>query len=631
MKTITARPSGAHAARPSGAHAAPPPPQTSWAQRLIPPHAARWVALPTALLAALLVHYPALGTFFAQDDLTFLARARGLEPWPVSFGRLLSGALRWRAFNALFGLNPLPYHAANMLMHLANVALVYAVARRMVAGRAAAWAAAVLFGASGIAFTPLHWATGLGEIMATSFALAALLLYLMARGAQADGTRRRAPTHAATATQAEGPAADAARAPGAGTLLVLSALAVLAAGLSKETVLLLPLVLFAADRRLGLFPPRLRALAPAALAGLVFLAGFLATLGSSDYLGGQAYALSFSPVFLVQNFATYMGWLIVLWAPVRDAVASMDPGALIPGLVLAALFALVLWSQRRAPRHPEEVGAVWFLVLLAPVLPLRHHTYLYYLYLPWAGVCWLLAGLGARLVRRVPLTLLLLLAAVAAFAGVEARNVRTREVAMTGVLMSDRTMRESTMLRNVTTALDTVGLAPDARIAFVNPAPPLHSPLAGRQTGPRRSYVPLEAALRGGRALQLRFPRLRYLGFADTLPRDWEDAEVFLFQDDGSARHLGHGSQALSELGYFTIRTRQWERADAMLRRSLALGDTLPDAVFGLAITSSYLGREPLARLWAREFERRFPGDPRARFVQEELARPDSLGAKPAR
>ena len=621
------------------AAAAPPRPRAAaparpgWADRVVPPELARWLALPSALVIALLVHVPALRTWFAQDDLTFLARARGLEPAHAAFGRLLSGAPRWSLFNALFGLDAFPYHAANMLLHLVNVALVYAVARRAIPGRAAAWAAAVLFGASGIAFTPLHWATGLGEIMATTFALAALLLHLVARGARAEGAPRREHPHPPEPGTAHAVAAtpDPGTAPAPLPLLALSALALLAAGLSKETTLLLPLVLLVAERRLGGFAPRWRALVPAAVAGAVFVTGFLLTLRSSDYLGGEAYALSFSPVFLARNLATYLGWLVALWAPVRDAVASMDPQATLPGLGIALLVALTLWLQRRSRRHPEEVGAAWFVALLAPVLPLAHHTYLYYLYLPWAGMCWLLAGTGARIARRLPFALLPLLAVVAAFAGYEARNVRARETAVTGTIPSDRTLRESTMLRNVMTALDTVGLAPDARVAFVNPAPPLHSPIAGRQTGPRYSYVPLEVALRGGRALALRFPRLRYLGFADTLPRDWEDAEVFLFQDDGSARHLGRGSRALAELGYFTIRTEQWARADAMLRRSLALGDTLPDAVFGLGVTSSFLGDELQARRWAREFTRRFPGDPRAPTVLEELARPDSLRPKPPR
>ena len=566
--------------------------------RAIPPEIARWLALPSALAITLLVHLPALRTYFAQDDLVFLARVRGLEPWPVSFGRLLSGPLRWRLFGAFFGLHPLPYHVASLLLHLANVALLYAVARRLFAGRGAAWAAALLFGTTAIAFTPLHWATGFGELLVTTFALAAFLLHLAGRDAGAPprvGARDRI------------------------ALLWLAALAALAAGLSKETALLLPAVLVFADRRLGGFEPRARTLVPAGLAGLIFLAGFLATLRSADYLGGEAYTLSLAPAFLAQNLATYLAWSAAFWVPVRDAVASADPRAAVPGALVALAVGLTLASQRRARRHPEELGAVWFLALLAPVVPLAHHTYLYYLYLPWAGACWLLAGAGERLARRWPVLAPLLLAAALAFAGIQAWSVRAREAAWTGTFLADRTVRESAMLRNVIAALDSAGLPPGARVAFVNPAPPRHSSLAGAQAGPRVGYLPLEAALRGGAVLRLRFPGLGYLGFSDTLPRAWEDAEVFLFQDDGRARHLGHGARALAELGYFTLRTRQFVRADAMFARSLALGDTLPDAVFGLATTADLLGRRNEARQRALEFLHRWPRDPRAPAVARAL------------
>ena len=41
-------------------------------------------ALAIVLAVGALVHWPALRTFFAQDDVTFLARAMGLEPTPWS-------------------------------------------------------------------------------------------------------------------------------------------------------------------------------------------------------------------------------------------------------------------------------------------------------------------------------------------------------------------------------------------------------------------------------------------------------------------------------------------------------------------------------------------------------------------
>ncbi|MBI5711607.1 MAG: hypothetical protein HZC42_15080 [Candidatus Eisenbacteria bacterium] len=599
----------------------------------MPPQVAAWFALASALLLAALVHWPALRTFFAQDDITFLARARGLESAPWSFARLFSGAPRWALFDALFGLDPLPYHAANLLLHLANVALTWAVARRLLGGRAPAWAAAVLFGTSTIAFTPLHWATGLGELLATTGALGALLLFLDARARgtrRSDGATRETgfPPLDARARGARGndagsretgpPPLDA-RARGSNTLLWLSALCALAAALSKETVLLLPLVLVVAEWRLDAPALDLRRAIPAAAAMLAFAAAFLLSARRAGYLGGEAYAMSAAPGFLAANLATYLRWCVTPHVAVRDAVAAMDPGALPAGLAVAVALALALWSQRRAPRHPEEVGAAWFLLLLAPVLPLRHHTYLYYVYPAWAGACWLIAGAGQRLVRRLPAAAPVAFAAVVALAGLGFTGVRARERAMTGAFPADRTVRESRMLRNVVAGLRAARLSPGTSVAFVNPAPRRHSSLAAAGAAPTASYLPLEQALRGGEAVRLFFPGLRYAGFADTLPRAWEDAESFLYQDDGTLRSLGRGAAALAGLGYFTLRTRQWARADAMFRRSLALGDTLADAAFGLSITSSFLGRPADERAYAAEFLKRWPDDPRAGVVRSAL------------
>ena len=478
------------------------------------------------------------------------------------------------------------------------MALVYAVARRLFGGRGAAWMAALLFGASAIAFTPLHWATGFTEILAGTFALLALLLYLVARGAGAgtDGGLRERPVW-----------------------LWVSAAAVLAAGLSKEATLLLPLVLVFADRRLGGIARRGRSLVPAGVAGLLFAVSYAASFLSPEHLGGEAYALAPSPVFIAHNLTTYLRWTVALGDPVRDAFAECSRSALPVGLAVAAGVLLVLAGQWRARRHPEELSAFWFLALLAPVVPLAHHTYLYYLYAPWAGACWLAAGAASRLARRVPAALPAALAATLAFAAVEAWSVRTREGAMTDHFATDRTICESTLLRNAVAALDSVPMAPGTRVVYANPAPRARSSFARQDLRVFSTYNPLESALRGGLSLRVLRPEVRCLGVVDTLPLDWADVEVFLYQPDGSARHLGHGSRAEAELGYFTMRTQQWALAERMFLRSLTLGDTLPDAIFGLAITRVMQGRGNEARAFAEEGLRRWPRDARVPAILEGL------------
>ena len=101
------------------------------------------MALLPALIAAVAIYAPSLGLFFAQDDVTFLLRATGAEPTPWSFARPISEGLAWRAMAAMFGLEPAPYHAVRLILHLIATTLVYFAGRRLLGGRLAAGCAAV--------------------------------------------------------------------------------------------------------------------------------------------------------------------------------------------------------------------------------------------------------------------------------------------------------------------------------------------------------------------------------------------------------------------------------------------------------------------------------------------------------
>jgi hypothetical protein len=162
-------------------------------------------------------------------------------------------------------------------------------------------------------------------------------------------------------------------------------------------------------------------------------------------------------------------------------------------------------------------------------------------------------------------------------------------------------------------------MAPGTRVVYANPTPRTHT-ASGRDTARIVfSYHPLESALRGGIVLRLLRPGVRCLGVVDTIPLAWADAEVFLYRPDGTARHVGHGSRAEAELGSLTLRLEQWARAERMFLRSLALGDTLPDAILGLGITRSMQGDGARSRRYAEEFLRRWPGERRAPAVRKAL------------
>ncbi|HET9328431.1 MAG TPA: hypothetical protein VFQ05_16815, partial [Candidatus Eisenbacteria bacterium] len=382
-----------------------------------------------AILLAIgaIVHWPALRTFFAQDDVTFLARAMGLAPTPWPPVRPLSMGFTWRVEHALFGLNPLPYHAVNLVLHLMSAALVAAIGRRLGLRPAGSLVAALLFAATPIAFTPTHWASDIQEIQVTVVSLAAFWLWLV-------GLER-----------------------GSTPLLWAGAATGIAATLSKENAVLLPVVFIAAN--LGNARPQpWRKIVPQTALMFAFMVAFVAVLRSGDYVGGEAYSLDFSPGFLIVNLATYLSWCVSPHVPVPDLHAIANPSALPVGAVVALLLATLLWIARKAPPHPEAAGVVWFLAMLAPLLPLAHHTYLYYAYLPWAGLCWACAGAGERLALRWPALRAPLLVLLVLLVALDFWSVRARERATVGPFAADKVMRESRLLERCLSQLRSLQL-----------------------------------------------------------------------------------------------------------------------------------------------------------------------------
>ncbi|HTM57504.1 MAG TPA: hypothetical protein VL123_03740 [Candidatus Udaeobacter sp.] len=583
---------------------APARPSTTWLthpERLVPPRAAPWLALGVPLIAALLVHMTAVRTFFAQDDVTFLSRASGLAPTPWTLARPLSEGVTWHLLFAMFRLNPVPYHLFTLGLHLANTAMVFAIGRRLTGSTGAAWGAAILFGTSSIAFTAVHWTSCLVELQVTAFALLSFLFYLRAREA--------------ASLEPPSPGASAA-------LLALSAISALAAMLSKESAILLPAVFLVVDQRAGLWPRKPGTVILPALATLGYAAAFVITIRSIKYVGTEAYAMTASPAFIAKNLATYLRWLVTIQNPVRDMQATAQASSMTLGALTGLAGAAMIAAAFRSDRHPEEVGAAWFFAFLIPVVPLLHHTYLYYLYLPWAGACWAIASAARRAMAFAPMPLAwTCLLALAGFVAIEAHNARQREHQMAGVYLADPTIRSSQLLRNMIHGMDSLSFAPGTRIAFLNPAPRRHQSLVGGGGTVVYSYLPFETALRNGETMKLFEPRVTVLGISDRMPREWEDAEIVGFAMDGRLKKFGTGGVALTELGYELLPLTSWTAADSMFRRARELGDTLPDGTFGLMVTSHYLGRTQEMQAFCREFLRRWPNEHRAAIVDTALHR----------
>ncbi len=366
------------------------------------------------------IHNPYVHGLTAENVLHILTRPCIYSYYPV---RTLSYAVDYQ----LWGLNPFGFKLTNLLIHLANVLLVYGLILRMLrmseaGGRSgrAWWDAAVaalgtgLFAIHPVVVEPVTWVAGREELLMTLGALAAFHLHLSARRL-ADEPGRRA---AAVACHAGAAAA--------------CALAVF----SNAAAAAIPLVVTAWDV-LVLPRPKLRRI----------------VLGTAALwaAGVAAFVLKKSLDTVVDTYAAEVGlWtarcaMLVLSVYGQNVKTLLWPAALAidypqivpqsflePEVVLGAAAAggslLAVWLLRR--RTLLVFGLLWFGLALAPsaqVVP--HHLTRAdrFLYLPLVGLGLLVASaltpLGSSSKTRT-LPVATMVAAIAVLLALEVRSIQ---------------------------------------------------------------------------------------------------------------------------------------------------------------------------------------------------------------
>lgn len=133
-------------------------------------------------IVVLATRWPVFGSWWCLDDWGQLTRAAGLTPAAAGFpARWLSQHVYWTMTWPLLGMDFVSHAAVRLILHATAACSVHAIARGTGLDRPRSLAAALLFAASPLAFTPLVWASGIQELMAGSFALAAMALWLQGR------------------------------------------------------------------------------------------------------------------------------------------------------------------------------------------------------------------------------------------------------------------------------------------------------------------------------------------------------------------------------------------------------------------------------------------------------------------
>jgi hypothetical protein len=340
-------------------------------QAIVAPDGRRETAVALAVLAVVtfVCFYPLLLYFFSQDDFNLMYRARhGMgEMLSLHFGskafhfRPLTKVLYFSATHRLFGLNPYPYHAISMAMHLGNTLLVFGLLRRLRVSDAPAVVATAFFALNVAFLHVIGWITCIQQLMGVLFML--LSIYLAA------GWMRQHPAGK--------------------NMLMLSLASYVLALLSLEQTFLTPVLIL----MIGVFgltgrrvsPGELfRAFWPHLLLLLVYTAVRLFWKGMpaggiSRFMFGKN---------IVVNLSAYLSAMYSFW-PDLSALIPYRRGTVAPSHFM--LFALVVYNIGRL-RLRHVVFALAFIALtLVPALPLRGHYFFYHTYVPAFGAIYLLA------------------------------------------------------------------------------------------------------------------------------------------------------------------------------------------------------------------------------------------------
>jgi len=341
---------------------------------------------------SLLIFSPALFNFFSSDDwfhlqITQIGSFRDFlgffsfspNQYSAAFYRPLSTQVFFFVFQKLFGLNSWPYYIFVFLFFGYSLWLVYYLAKAILKNEKKSLLALFFYAFSVTHFTRLYFLSAFQEILMTVFVLLAILSYLKKPSWKTN---------------------------------LLTALFFVLALLSKETAIILPLILVLTDRFKGCF--RLKRLTPFILIILPYLYLRFFHFGQ---IGGDSYLWSFSLKKLFNTFFWYGLWSF--GAP--ELLVDYVSGGLkiLPRFfsdfpfwskIILSLVGFTLFSFAALfISHIKKINFknIWFslgifIIALLPVLFLPWHKFTLELTLPMVGFSFLLAEIC--LIKRSWLT-----------------------------------------------------------------------------------------------------------------------------------------------------------------------------------------------------------------------------------
>jgi hypothetical protein len=389
-----------------------------------------------ALVALLVVacFFPVTKYFFLQDDFMLIEKAAmrsgsvlsGLSGVEDGKFRPLTRFVYFISMYKIFGLNPLPYHVASLLIHIMNVFLLYVLLVRFELKRNTALILSTVFALHVGFLNAVAWISCIQQLVAELFVLLALNSGILAF--------RRKSTR---------------------LTVVTSALYVLAL-FSMEQSYAVPLLLFLyvyleAGTEAGVSRTReaFRRTAPyLSILGIYIL--FMVAGREIPTEGPYALSLG-SNVW--SNLLIYLDWAFDLSVLMPFAAELRSPG-----LTVAHLFIifLIVYGLARGRGRMVVFSLAYYVLTLLPVLFLQDHRFYYHNYVPFLGMLLLLSPLlddlnRLLIERRTRVAGLCLVGFVGLVAFMSFTKVRANErnVITTAPLARDFVLRRAVVAKNV--------------------------------------------------------------------------------------------------------------------------------------------------------------------------------------
>ncbi|MDB4978272.1 MAG: hypothetical protein JWM56_458 [Candidatus Peribacteria bacterium] len=243
----------------------------------------------------------------------------------------------YQVLHTLFGFAPWAYHAASLLFHTANAVLLFACIDILSRRRSVAFFAAVLFAVHPLNTEAVMWASGLKDVLSTSFFLGSVFLYAVYRK---DDDRSR---------------------------LHWSIIVFFLGLLCKVTVITLPVALLLIDwhreKRMttALVREKFPYLVLSTIFGVIALMGKRGIIGSSDFITNTLLACKSMALYVGQLFAPVK--LALLYEQVTP-VTLHSAEFFLPILLVLVIVAVAAALQKRL--RIVTVCMAFFLMTIIP-------------------------------------------------------------------------------------------------------------------------------------------------------------------------------------------------------------------------------------------------------------------------